>query len=107
MMNKELSANLKKAFLKIGFHENKGGDLSINEYDVKSNSSEVDASYLIQNITIEAIFERGDINKKFFNKPSFLISLKQYFAIKEITVTEIENKRHKLELTITQASTVC
>ena len=107
MINKELSTNLKKAFLKIGFHENKGGDLSVNEYDVKLNNGNPDASYLNQTITVEALFERSTLEAKFYNTNTFLNTLKQYFVVSETSTAEVDNKRHKLILTLMQASTTC
>ncbi len=103
MLKKVLQDNLKKCFLKIGFKENKGSDLAVNEWNFLDTRTEIMQNFNEVTINIEALFKRNDY-EKILNKNDFLDNLKQYFVIESLDTEKVNNKRIKLILSLRQAT---
>jgi hypothetical protein len=104
MIKKVLHNNLKKCFLKIGFKENKGSDLAVNEWNYLNANTSVMQNFNEVSISVEALFERNDYDKKILNKNEFINNLKQFFVVENIETIKTAKKRLKIIFTLKQAT---
>jgi len=104
MIKKILHKNLEKCFLKIGFKENKGGELAINEWNFVDSNITIMHNFNQVTFKIETLFKRNDFENKVLNKSSFLNNLEQYFLVDNIIAEETLNKRIKAIFELTQAT---
>ncbi len=107
MIDETLMKALEEIFNSIKIKYNKGGQLSVNEWDItEEDTSIIDVVNFDEYVfTVNAIFERNDFKRA--RKGDFFNDLKQRFVLEERNVYKTEKKRVRLEMKLRQAIMTC